>query len=99
MTAERAVRFTEEFFSHLDDLLPDGRSVEGEPSATDFLLFDLPPIRDKLARNFEGESLATQDPEIRVYIGNGVLFRSVAVFARLAIDGAVEAVWLHLDSG
>lgn len=93
---DRPVRFTDGFFDRLDTLLPNERSVDGTPSATDFLVFDLPPIRDRLARNFEGETLPTVEPSIRVCIG-GVLLRYVALFAQLGADGSVEVVWLSLD--
>lgn len=97
MTTERLVRFTADFFDRLDMLLPAGRSPEGTLSATDFLLFDLPPIRDKLARSFESETLSTADDGIRVYVGHGVLVRSVALYARIDSDGSVEVFWVSLE--
>ena len=99
MTTDRPVRFTEDFFDRLDVLLPERRSADGTLSVTDFLLFDLPPIRDKLAGDFKGETLPTDDAGIRVYVGHGVLVRHVAVFARLDNDGSVEVFWLSLDVG
>ncbi|MEQ1700155.1 MAG: hypothetical protein ABMA25_08595, partial [Ilumatobacteraceae bacterium] len=67
-------------------------------SATDFLLFDLPPLRDRLARDYEGQTLPTDDDAVRVCISRGVLVQSVALFAQLAVDDAVE-VWLSIDLG
>jgi len=96
---DRLVRFTEDFFARLDMLLPDGRSADGTLSATDFLLFDLPPIRDRLARDYEGQTLPTDDGAVRVCISRGVLVQSVALFAQLAVDDAVEVIWLSLDLG
>jgi hypothetical protein len=46
---DRTVRFTEQFFDRLDELLPEQRASDGTPSITDFLLLDLPAIRDRLA--------------------------------------------------
>jgi hypothetical protein len=46
---ERQVRFTEQFFERLDSLLPTERGADGTPSVTDFLLLDLPAVRDRLA--------------------------------------------------
>lgn len=99
MPTDRPVRFTDSFFDRLDTLLPDERSADGTPSATDFLVFDIPPLRDRLARNFEGETLPTVEPSIRVCIGGGVLVRHVALFAQLDADGSVGVVWLSLDMG
>ncbi len=53
---EVQVRFTEQFFDRLDLLLPDERGLDGTPSVTDFLLFDLPTVRDELATDFEGRA-------------------------------------------
>lgn len=50
---ERQVRFTEELFDRLDTLLPGERGLDGTPSVTDFLLFDLPTVRDRRAADFE----------------------------------------------
>ena len=78
-------------------LLPEGRSSDGTLSATDFLLFDLPPIRDKLSRSFESETLSTADDGIRVFVGHGVLVKFVALYARLDSDGIVEVFWVSLE--
>ena len=60
VTIDRQVRFTEEFFERLDVLLPEERGTDGTPSVTDFLVFEVPPIRDRLAsrctRNHNGDS-------------------------------------------
>ena len=99
MTTNRIVRFTDDFFDRLETLLPEERSASGTPSVTDFLVFDVPPIRDRLAHNFEGETLSTDEDDIRVCIGTGVLVRYIAVFARTVADGSVEAFWLNIDTG
>ena len=97
VTTDRNVRFTVEFFNRLEMLLPEDRSEEGMLSATDFLLFDLPPIRDKLAHSFETETLSTGDDGIRVYVGHGVLVKSVALYARIDGSGSVEVFWVSLE--
>ena len=99
MASDRIVRFTEDFFDRLETLLPEERSATGTPSVTDFLVFDLPPIRDRLVHDFDGETLWTDEDDIRVCIGTGVLVRYIAVFARAVDDGSVEAFWLTLDGG
>jgi hypothetical protein len=45
----RRVRVAESFFEQLDELLPSDRGPNGEPSATDFLVIDLPSIVDTFA--------------------------------------------------
>jgi len=94
--AEREVRFSEAFFDRLDTLLPPERGADGAPSVTDFLLLDLPTVRDDLAEEYEARTLPTDDPDVRVYIGAGVLFRGFAIFVLLH-DGAVEAFWINID--
>ena len=94
---DRSVRFTEDFFARLELLLPEERDDDGTPSISDFLVFDVPPIRDKLARHFEAETLPTDDPHVRVYIGGGILVRHIAVFVTSGDDGGVEAFWITID--
>ena len=92
--AERQVRFTQTFFDRLDDLLPDERGADGSPSATDFLLYELPRIRDLLASDFERNTLPAEEPPVRLYVGTGTLVKSVALYAVIAADEAVEVIWL-----
>ena len=58
---DRLVRFLQSFFDDLDRQLPDERGPEGSPSAIDFLLYDLPPIRDLLAVDFEQYTTAVTE--------------------------------------
>jgi hypothetical protein len=51
--AERLVRFLPQFFDELDNQLSGERGSDGAPSAADFLLYDLPSMRDRLASGFE----------------------------------------------
>ena len=81
--AERVVRFTEQFFRRLEWLLPEDRSPDGTPSITDLLLYDLPRVRDRLAADYERNTLATDDTEVRVYIGAGALVSRFAIFTVL----------------
>lgn len=93
---ERIVRFSDQFFDRLDELLPVERGADGSPSVTDFLMLELPAIRDMLASDFERYTMVTEDPDVRVYVGSGVLFNAVAVFAALDED-SVEAFWVMFD--
>jgi hypothetical protein len=94
---DRSVRFTEQFFNRLDSLLSEERSASGEPSVTDFIVHELPRIRDRLAEDFEANTMGTPDPEVRAYMAGGVLFPTVAVYASLDEDGEIHAFWLSLD--
>lgn len=93
---ERQVRFTEQFFDRLDELLPTERSADGGPSVTDFLLLDLPRVRDRLVGDFEQSTLPTGEPGTRVFIGSGVLVTRFAIFVALE-SGIVEAFWLTIE--
>ncbi len=94
---DRLVRFADSFFDRLDSLFPSERGADGAPSSIDFLLHDLPPIRDLLAADFEGNTLVTDDPDVRVYVGRGVLVPAVAIYA-VCIDDVVEVIWISVQS-
>ncbi len=95
---ERRVRFTEGFFERLDALLPEERSADGTPSATDFIVFEVPPIRDRLASDVLGTTLPTGNPSVRVGVASGVLVSRIAVYAHVAAD-EVEVFDLDIDLG
>jgi hypothetical protein len=94
--SERQIRFTEQFFDRLDVVLPSERGSDGTPSVTDFLLLDLPRVRDRLVSNYLGNTLATDDPDVRVYIGAGVLVSRYAIFVAEEGEGIV-AFWVSID--
>ena len=94
---ERRVRFTDQFFDRLDVLLPFERDDSGTPSVTDFLVLEAPRLRDRLATDFEGSTMPTGDPDVRVAIGAGTIIPYLALYAYIADDGAVEVFWLSLD--
>lgn len=96
--AERPVRFLPQFFEELDQQLPTERGHDGAPSATDFLLYDLPTIRDALASDFERNTLEVAGAEpIRVLIGSGTLVRAVAVYAFLTPVGVVAVIGVAIQ--
>jgi hypothetical protein len=97
VATERIVRFTEQFFARLEDLLPAERPGDGTPSLTDFLVFDLPPVHDELARDIFATTLPTEDPDIRVFVGLGALIGRMAIYVRLLPTGEVEAVWIDVS--
>lgn len=96
MTDRRQVRVVESFFNRLDLLLPSERTADGVASAADFLLYELPPIIDRIATRFEDVTLPVNEPGVRVLITSGILFRRITVYAELVGDG-VELFWLDVD--
>jgi hypothetical protein len=98
--AERLVRFRDRFFEDLDRQLPPERSPTGIASATDFLLYDLPTIRDTLARDFEGTTTEIRGGgSLRVFVGTGTLVHAAALYCLLAEDDHVDVIGLELDLG
>ena len=92
-SARRTVRVAESLFEQLDAQLGPDRGDDGSPSATDFLVFELPAIVERFATDFEGL------PEIvagvsggRMLIASGVLVRYFVVFGLLATDGAIDLI-------
>ena len=97
--AIRPIRFQQSFFDDLDSQLPAERTADGLPSATDFLLYDLPRLRDLLARDFERNTHPVDGAEpVRVLIQAGTLVRSVAMYAISTPDGAVDVIAVDIDS-
>ena len=96
---DRIVRFLQSFFDDLDSRLPVERSTGGEPSATDFLLYELPRLRDQLASDFVGNTLSLPElGPVRMMIAAGTLVQSVAIYAYLDANDDVVVVALDLDS-
>jgi hypothetical protein len=94
----RQVQVGQSFFDRLDELLPAERTAEGGPSATDFLLHEVPTIVDLLAEDFVGATLPVEDaPPVRVLITSGILVRLVAVYAHLRVDDVIEVIYLDIE--
>ena len=93
---DRVVRFTEQFFSALDDVLPTAREPDGRPSVTDFLLLDLPTLRDALGQSYDDVTLPTATPSVRVLLASSVLVGMVAIYMALEGD-VVEAFWIEIE--
>lgn len=69
----REVRVTDQFFNRLDELLPAERSVDGQPSTTDFLLHEIPSVIELLASTFEDVTIpVVPGSDMRVLITAGV---------------------------
>ena len=96
--ADRLVRFLPQFFDELDNQLPEERHPDGAPSAADFLIYDLPRIRDRLASDFEGSTLKVLGAEpLRVLIGSCTLVNAVAIYAYLDSDDAVAVIAIDIQ--
>lgn len=94
---DRIIRFLPSFFDDLDSQLPVERSTAGEPSATDFLLYELPRLRDQLASDFVGNTLSLPGlAPLRMLIATGTLVRSVAIYAYVDANDDVAVVALDM---
>jgi hypothetical protein len=92
------VRADPSFFADLDDLLPAERGPSGEPSAHDFLAFDLLRVVEVFTSDFDGLPTLFEDrDDYRVLITAGVVVPRFAVVGRLAADDAVELLELDVD--
>ena len=95
----RTVRFTESFFARLDEQLPDDRPADGRPSVTDFLVFDVPTIRDRLAQDAESCTMSIPPGQtVRAYIGAGTLVARFVVYVIIRPDEAVDVVDVEIDT-
>ena len=94
---ERIVRFTEQFFTRLDSLLPEERRADGTPSVTDFIVHEFPRVRDRLAEDFERNTAATDDADVRVRVSAGILVSGIAVYAALDDNGSIACFWLSVE--
>jgi hypothetical protein len=94
----RIVRVTDAFFEQLDAQLGADRGPHGEPSATDFLVLELPPIVERFASGFDDlPEVVVGLPAARVLIASGILVRGVAVYGLLVTDDTIDLVGVELD--
>jgi hypothetical protein len=95
----RIVRASPAFFVDLDRQLGPDRGPHGEPSATDFLVLELPAIVDRFATGFETLPEAVVGvAEARMVIGTGRLVRAFAVYGLLISDDSVELIGIEIDT-
>ena len=95
----RVVRVSPAFFVQLDERLESARGEAGQPSATDFLVIDLPAIVERFATDFEGLPEFMEGVGVaRVLVATGRLVRVVAVYGLLVADDSVELIGIELDS-
>lgn len=93
----RLVRVAASFFDQLDAQLGADRGPEGEPSATDFLVLDLPVIVDHFATRFERLPEVIEGvPQAGMLIAAGRLVHAFVVYGLLEVDGAVDLVGIDI---
>lgn len=83
----RVVRVTDQFFDTLDRQLPEERDGRGRPSRTDFLVHDLSGALDALAEDYNGVTMATDDPDVRVMVTTGPLIPVFRLYVSLGPTG------------
>ncbi len=98
MTDRRPVKVDDRFLELLDQQLGEHRGPNGEPSATDFLLVDLPSIADLFATGFEQLMTPIPDrPDYRAALLVGTLVPRVLVTGVLDTDGTVNLISVRFD--
>jgi hypothetical protein len=94
----RVVRVSASFFDQLDEQLGAERSDAGAPSATDFVVIELPAIIERFATDFERlPEVLDGAPSGRMLIVSGLLVRGFAVYGLLMADSSIELIGVTLD--
>lgn len=97
MAGRREVRVSPTFFDQLDRQLGPDRGPAGEPSATDFLVVDLPSVVERFATFFDALPDAVVGvPQARVLISTGRVVTAFAVYGLLIAGGAIELIGIVL---
>jgi len=94
----REVRVTDSFFVGLDSQLRPERGPNGESSATDFIVIDLPTIVEQFATSFDDLAEAIPGvPSLRMLVGTGALVRAYVVHGIEVGDGVIDLVAIDID--
>lgn len=94
----REVRVADSFFAELDAQLGAERGSTGEPSATDFIVVDLPRIVEEFAMRFDDLPEAMLGVgAARMLIGVGALVAAYVVHGVETSIGIVELIGIELD--
>jgi hypothetical protein len=98
VTERRRVRVDHLFFEDLDRQLGSDRGPNGEPSSTDFIVMDLPPVVDEFAVNFDVLPMVYPDrPDYRVVIIGGVLVATAVVIGQLVADDNIVLLGIEIQ--
>ncbi|MEZ5229381.1 MAG: hypothetical protein R2710_22795 [Acidimicrobiales bacterium] len=91
MNRRREVRVAPSFFAELDQQLGDERGPDGEPSATDFIVLELPTIVEEFASNFDNlPEPAAGVSAARMFISVGRLVGAFVVHGIETTEGIVH---------
>lgn len=93
----RVVRVTPSFFDQLDRQLRPDRGPEGQPSAADFVVMELPDIVERFATGFNRLPTIEGLEGARMLIAPGLLVRAYVVYGVLAEHGVVELIAISLE--
>ena len=96
--SRRSVRVDPRFFTELDAQLGESRGPNGEPSASDFLLVDLPTLSEVFAEHFEElPTLYPDRDDYRYLVATGLLVRAATITAQLVPDGSIVLFGIDID--
>jgi hypothetical protein len=98
VTERRTVRVTDSFFDQLDTYFGTERGAFGEPSATDFIVLELPAIVERFATDFDGlPEIVDVVPAGRMLITAGVLVQAIAEFGLATSETTVDLIGLTVE--
>lgn len=94
----RTVRVDQQFFAELDAQLGETRGPNGEPSASDFLLIELPTIAETFGERFdELLRLYPERDDYRYLVAGGRLVYAVVVVGQLVDDDTISLFGIEID--
>ncbi len=94
----RTVRVDQQFFTELDAQLGETRGPNGEPSASDFLLIELPTIAEAFGERFdELLRLYPERHDYRYLVAGGRLVYAVVVVGQLINDDTISLFGIEID--
>ena len=98
MTERREVRVAESLFDELDLQLGSERGPNGEPSATDFLVVDLPTVVEAFVTEFDSLPKTIGGiGSMRMFIGTCALAYAFVVYGIETSAGVIELVGIELQ--
>jgi hypothetical protein len=94
----RTVSVDQQFFTELDAQLGETRGPNGEPSASDFLLIELPTIAETFGERFdELLRLYPERDDYRYLVAGGRLVYAVVVVGQLINDDTISLFGIEID--
>ena len=94
----RTVRVDQQFFTELDAQLGETRGPHEEPSASDFLLIELPTIAETFGERFdELLRLYPERDDYRYLVAGGRLVYAVVVVGQLVDDETISLFGIEID--